>query len=135
MSELKERDARELILNNHYWPNEESMKVYLKAEADKVIAEKDEKIDELEERIDELQKATDSAWSKVNAMYDELRHHKYKRCLDKAEICCEKKENCYNQALRKYSKDEADYLVRKSEFWQDWEFRWIKLAEKFKEVK
>lgn len=61
--------------------------VYLKSEADKVIAEKDEKIDELEERINELQKATDSAWSKVNAMYDELCHHKYKRCLNIAKRC------------------------------------------------
>lgn len=65
----------------------------------------------------------------------EIRHQKYKRCLDKAEICCEKKENCYNRALRKYSKDEADYLVRKSDFWQDWELRWLKIAEQFKETK
>ncbi|SHL41394.1 hypothetical protein SAMN05720470_10818 [Fibrobacter sp. UWOV1] len=40
MSELKERDARELVINNlAYCPNEESMRVYLKYEADKVIAE------------------------------------------------------------------------------------------------
>lgn len=66
---------------------------------------------------------------------EEYDKQKYKRCLANAEICCEKKENCYNRALRKYSKDEADYLIRKSDFWQDWEFRWLKLAEKFKEVK
>lgn len=46
MSELKEIDARELVVNNHYWPNEESMRVYLKSEADEVIstikAERDE---------------------------------------------------------------------------------------------
>lgn len=64
-----------------------------------------------------------------------IAHYKHKRCLDNAEICCEKKENCYNRALRKYSKDEADYLVRKSNFWQDWEFRWLKIADKFKEAK
>lgn len=65
-------------------------------------------------------------------MKNELNWNKYKRCLDNAELCCEKKENCYNRALRKYSKDEADYLARKSEFWQDWEFCWLKIAEKFK---
>ena len=40
MSELKERDARELVINNFaYCPNEESMRVYLKYEADAVIKE------------------------------------------------------------------------------------------------
>lgn len=86
---------------------------YLKSEADKVIEEKDEIIDELKEHIDELQKATDSAWSKVNAIYDELRHQKYKRCLAMAQWCMD--------AECKTEKD-ADFLVR-------WEHRWLALAE------
>lgn len=77
----------------------------------------------------------EGCWVLKSAADKEIRHHKYKRCLDNAEICCEKKEKCYNRALRKYSKDEADYLARKSDFWQDWEFRWLKIAEQFKEAK
>lgn len=55
MSELKERDARELIINNHYRPNEETMRVYLKSEADNVIAEKDYEISKLKEQVSLLQ--------------------------------------------------------------------------------
>jgi hypothetical protein len=58
---------------------------------------------------------------------------KHKRCLKMAELCCERKENCYNIALRKYTKSEADSLVKKSEFWEEWEDTWIQLAHRFNE--
>lgn len=115
-------------------------KVYLKSEADNAITELKEKLKVQTSITEEAWKMKDvyhtSYAEAVKELYEknkQLRHQKYKRCLDKAEICCEKKENCYNRALRKYTKDEADYLARKSEFWQDWEFRWLKLADKFKE--
>ena len=92
--------------------------VYIKSEADKVIAEKDEKIEELEEHIDELQKATDSAWSKVNGMYDELRHHKYKRCLAMARWCNEK------WFVHNFAE-----IPTKLGFYDKWEKRWRELAE------
>lgn len=113
---------------HHELRHNEYAEFYLKFEADKVIAE-------LEERISDGDKDFEMANNQNERLLKIVRHHKYKRCLDMAEICCEKKENCYNRALRKYSKDEADYLVSKSEFWQDWEFRWIKIGEKFKEAK
>ena len=108
---------------------------YLKSEADKVIAEKNEKIDELEERVDELQKATDSAWSKVNAMYDELRRHKYRHCLNMAYKCvllCQKSKDLY-----RWAEDEnlEHHYNRKIEFFARWHNRWMELAEKFKEAK
>lgn len=110
---------------NDWWSYAFEDEVYLKSEADKVIAELKDKL-----------KHKSEEYANTCRFYEnELRHQKYKRCLDNAEICCEKKENCYNRALRKYSKDEADYLVRKSDFWQDWEFRWLKIVEKFKEAK
>ena len=93
-------------------------KFYLKSEADKVIADKDEAIDELEERIDELQKATDSAWSKVNVMYDELRHHKYRRCLDRSEYWAAVSYQCIDDKHRQ----QAERHHKK----------WLELAEKFK---
>ena len=88
---------------------------YNEKQVDAVLAENDEK-------IEELQKATDSAWSKVNAMYDELRHHKYKRCLAKAEWCNEKWADIAT-------------LYCKSVWYRKWQLRWLALAEKFKEAK
>ncbi len=114
----------------------EGKEVYLKSEADKVIAEKDAEIERVKRLNEKLHNELMClGGNTIIECYKSERHSDYKRCLAMAEICCEKKENCYNRALRKYSKDEADYLVRKSEFWQDWEFRWLKLAEKFKEAK
>lgn len=92
-------------------------KVYDKDEADKVIAEKDEEIDELKESIDQLQKATDSAWSKVNAMYDELRHNKHKRCLAMAKWCFDEGKGT-----------PTVYEVR-TFYWGRWGNIWLALAE------
>lgn len=114
------------------------------ADKDKVIADLEEshkmeveqlliEIAELKARIADGDRDFDWAEHQNEMLLQIVRHHKYKRCLENAEICCEKKENCYNRALRKYSKDEADYLVRKSDFWEDWEFRWLKIAEQFKD--
>ena len=110
---------------------------YLKSEADKVIAEKDEVIEEMEERIDELQKATDSAWSKVNEMYDELRHHKYKRCLAMARWCRMHDEFTQLESERLGLPQRTLFLEyrRKAMWWNKWQKRWLELAEKFKEAK
>lgn len=122
MSELKATTAQEIVQNEKDCDYMDELfggvkmpptQVYLKSEADKVLAEKDEKIEELEEHIDELQNATDSAWSKVNVYYDELSHSNRKRCLAMAQWCMD--------AECKTEKD-ADFLVR-------WEYRWLALAE------
>ena len=108
MSELKVyRDPKDGLAYREF---------YEKSEADKVIAEKDEEIDELKERNDELQKATDSAWSRVNAMYDELLHQKYKRCLAMVEML----------------EHICPITIRKAKWKGKWHMRWLELAEKFK---
>lgn len=109
----------------------EHTEFYIKSEADKVIAEKDEKIDELEERIDEIQKATDSAWSKVNSMYDELRHQKYKRSLDKAARC----GICAQFEHYKVIRFDNPFYLKRAKWLEKWRGRWIKIAEQFKEAK
>lgn len=111
------------------------IRAYEESEADKAIAEKDETIDVLKERNDGLQKATDSAWSKVNAMYDELRHHKYKRCLAMADKCvdlCHKAKDLY-----RWAEDEnlEHHYNHKIEFFARWHKRWLEIADKFKEAK
>ena len=67
-------------------------------------------------------------------VFNSEKHQKRKRCLAMAELCCERKENCYNIALRKYTKSEADLLVKKSEFWEEWEDTWVQLAYRFNET-
>lgn len=108
------------------------IKVVNKDDADKVIADKDEKIDELEEHIDELQKATDSAWSKVNAMYDELRHNKRKRCLTMARLCGKTVDHLNSEGYiyekESHTKELTD-CIRGTEFYDKWYHRWLALAE------
>ena len=125
MSELQTRFIDDTYVEYYNTGKHELAQIYLKSEADKVIAEKDEEIDELKESIDEFQKATDSAWSKVNAMYDELRHHKYKRCLAMARWCERKRMDAANYRIPR----------KKWEFYDKWHKRWLELAEKFKEEK
>ena len=103
-------------------------KVYLKSEADKVIAE-------LEERIAEVDKEFDFADHQNERLLKKLRHSKYKRCLDNAWLC-RKLSNAY--ALSAYTHRGwkiARYYDEKAEFYRKWRKRWQELAEKFKEAK
>lgn len=97
---------------------------YSKSEADKVIAEMDKKTIQLEALIENYNRIS-------REIIDNANHQKHKRCLVMAELCCERKENCYNIALRKYTKSEADFLVKKSKFWEEWEDTWVQLAYRF----
>jgi hypothetical protein len=120
---------------------------YKKSDADKLIADLEEShkkeveqllIEIVELKAQKAQAEDDCAYWKmregnaVNAMheteeyamqlYNELRHHKYKRCLAMAEWCNAK---WYDIATKYY----------KSVLYRKWELKWLKLAEKFKEVK
>ena len=95
--------------------------VYLKSEADKVIAELIEKNERLSD--DCLIKASNT----FREIEKEIRHHKYKRCLGIAAVCFEKS---YSTTLVKYDK-ESGYRLN---FYDWWGKRWLELAEKFKEA-
>lgn len=108
--------------------------VYLKSEADKVIAELEEshkkEVGQLLIEIDELKKACKDKDDFCAHMLKENRHNKYKRCLDKADLCD-----------ARYDKDDAkvngcgaswDYESKEMEFWERWRWRWLKIADKFK---
>ena len=132
-------------LNTYYIPTRSgnSCLCYLKSEADKVIADLEEshkmEVGQLLMEIAELKKQVRDYAQGLYVIQakaeKEARHHKYKRCLAMAELCCERKENCYNIALRKYTKSEADFLVKKSEFWEEWEDTWTQLAYRFNGAK
>lgn len=133
MSELKERDARELVINNHYCPSDEGMRVYLKSEADKVIADLEEshkmEVEQLLMETVELKKekeyTIECTTEVINAQEREIRHQKYRRCLAMYHYCAIK-------AL--YELDLKGNDV-KWKWYSKWMHKWFKLAEKFKEAK
>lgn len=143
MSELKARRIGQLMSETGRCDTE----VYLKSEADKVIAEKDEEIynikysrdewakacnqkdkeiAELEKRIDDGDKDFEMANNQNERLLKIVRHQKYKRCLAMARWCDTQVE-WYNSLNEDYS------------FWLElyvkWHNRWLELAERFKEAK
>lgn len=105
-------------------------KVYLKSEADKVIADKDKKIAELEVDYKEAcyyLQTTDLIKDEQLAV---IRRHKYKWCLAMADMC-----------KARYDEEDAringrgaswDYISNEMKYWERWSKRWLELAEKFK---
>lgn len=78
-------------------PQDMPYAVYLKREADKVIAEKDAEIARLKEQVSEERSAKVDYKISANDLSDglkkayvEINHHTYKRCLDKAKWCDER---------------------------------------------
>ena len=117
-------------------------KVYLKPEADKMIAEKDAEIAQLQAMLEERNKQVGEMKKACNDKDDwclhtlkENRHHKYKRCLAMADKCvdlCHKSKDLY-----RWADDEnlEHHYNHKIEFFARWHNRWLELAEQFKEAK
>lgn len=101
--------------------------VYLKYEADEVIAELEKEVEQL--LILNCEQAY-AANRLRDSMEQALRHHKYKRCLDKAELC----EAMYDKEDAKVNGCGAswEYISKEMKYWERWRWRWEALAEKFK---
>jgi hypothetical protein len=123
--------------------------VYLKSEADKVIAEL---------KAQKAQAEDDCAYWKmsegnaVNAtheteeyamqLYKELRHQKFKRCLAMAKWCEDKIDTIKNGYMVSSINTQHGVMTTcppecnpKFSFNSRWHERWLELAEKFKEAK
>lgn len=103
--------------------------VYRKSEVDKLIAELKKEKEYIIESTTEV----------INAQEREIRHHKYKRCLDKAERC-EVTARFYGNSVSKVlNRDITDpkrqKVFRRLRHYQKWNKRWLEIAEQFKEVK
>ena len=96
-----------------------SEKVYLKSEADKVITKLKEKL---------VEQATLRAWAEL-----QLRRQKYKRCLAKAEECHALYDKYSMLAADDTNWEEEDYYFARWRFFEKWKYKWLELAEKFKE--
>lgn len=73
----------------------------------------------------EISDITDGFCDSTHTHIEELRHQKYKRCLDKAELCKSKRIDAANYRITR----------EKWEFYDKWHKRWLELAKKFKEGK
>ena len=136
MSELKAWTAQEIANSekNFLMP---PIKVYLKSEADKVIAEKDKEIQRLENLCASYRHDCDNlAIREANALKEigrdnrVIRHQKHKLCLAMAKMCDEVMMSC---ELRGYTV--LRIWANKHEWAMRWKYRWLELSEKFKEEK
>ena len=120
MSELKSHDLVDI--------QDYRGEVYLKSEADKVIAELEDELQAANEQIENLINSASSIMLFQDRVNDnkcaEFRHHKYKRCLAMAKLCNEK------WLVHNFAE-----IPTKLGFYDRWEKRWLELAEKFKEAK
>lgn len=95
------------------------------------LAEKDKEIAELEERIADGDKDFEMVNNQNERLIKTVLHHKHKRCLAIAMWCAA--EFIVNQNNYKV------FQTHRSKFriglFQKWYFRWLAIAEKFKEAK
>lgn len=117
-------------------PQDMQYAVYLRREADKVIAELEEshkkEVGQLLMAIVELKKekeyVVEQTAEVINGQERELRHYKYKRCLAMARIALDD-WHLHNSF---YAMGHQEFEKRKCEFYEKLRNRWLKIAEKFK---
>ena len=110
---------------------------YRKSKADKVISGKDKEIQRLEKLCenyrcdcDNLAIMTDKLKKAGRSLRQNMNHQKYRRCLAMAKMCDEVMMSC---ELRGYTV--LRIWANKHEWAMRWKYRWLELAEKFKEAK
>ena len=121
MSELKAHNINDLSLHDIA-----NCEFYLKSEADKFIALLKDKANYNEYAY----KHKSEELADTCRFYEnELRHHKYKRCLAMARIA----QDDWHLHNSFYAMGHQEFEKRKCEFYEKWRNRWFKIAEKFKD--
>lgn len=128
MSELKAKHVVDVYDEYSANPYKENQ-VYLKSEADKVIAN-------LKNEIEEQKRLRDMALASVPNVLKVMKiiqHHKYKRCLAMAMWCHNQREIYERDSYDWELEDDAkDSLRNKANIMRKWRKRWLKISEKFK---
>lgn len=116
--------------------NGKFIRAYEKTEADKVITEKDKEIQRLENlcesyRIDcdNIAIRESNAYKEIERADKKLRHQKYKRCLAMARWC----ETKFAYYLASCDRYDNKYVNKKAGHFYKWKYKWLELAERFKE--
>lgn len=106
---------------------------YLKSEADAVIAEKDKEIADLIEKNKRLaHKDIIMASETIKDVFKELRHQKYKRCLDKAKWCYSMDCRMLDEASDNGTFFKESWCWKRASWYGKWKRKWLELAEQFK---
>lgn len=115
MSELKARFIDDTYFEYYKTGKHDLAQVYLKSEADKVIAEKDMAI----------------VYAQALVLKDIklIAHHKYKRCMAMAKWCEIGAQFQHNIVMQ----FDNPFYIKRAEWLEKWRNRWRKLAEQFKE--
>lgn len=122
---LKVIRPRELVIaGKHNEP------VYLKSEADAVIAEKDAKILALDAEVFKQKHHAKLFLDERNYAETQLRHHNYHRCLDMARLC--ESEEKRLEAISPIFDTDKECWEYNSDYWGNWHDCWLELAEKYK---
>jgi hypothetical protein len=164
MSELKATTAQEIVRNEKDCDYMDELfggvkmpptQVYLKSEADAFIADLEESHKKEVEQLlieivrlkDKLQNVSELLKETRYCLIDSqklhkrcadnavnvIRHHKYKRCLDNAKMCRLEQERIELIENQDITDDDFNKLAKG--FYKKWHKRWLKIAEKFKDVK
>ncbi len=128
MSELKAKGVDDVYLEYFNTGKHDLAQVYLKSEADKVIADKDAKILALDAEVAKQKHHAKLFFDERNYAEARLRHHKYHRCLDMAAWCKAEAD----AAFLRYNWDSGRYAA--VDFYEKWHKRWLEIATKFKEA-
>ena len=141
MNELKATTAQEIVRNEKDCDYMDELfggvkmpptQVYLKSEADKVIAKLKEKH---KTDVKELLCLIRDKDNNFNRAFDseekELRHQKYKRCLTMVRCCMENNHTLSQVTLNEIT-NHLQWLFNVN-FFVKWAARWSKIAEQFKE--
>lgn len=118
MSELKAFNCVDSDLQEFCEPR----LVYLKSEADKVIAKLEEKLDTTEKLLNKALDCISNGKNHMMSLARKNNHANYKRCLAMAKLC-------------QWKMGVFIYKKEKNELYYRWYKRYLAIAEKFKEAK
>ena len=111
--------------------------VYIKSDADKVIADLEESHKKEVSQLLILNREQANAANRLrDSMEQVIRHQKYKRCLNEAKNCQLRLER-YERYLDEFNCNSStiDRWRFLNHLYEKWCKRWLELAEKFKEAK
>ena len=131
MRELKTKHVIDVYEAYAKTGDDDAAQVYIKAEADKVIADLEESHKKEVGQLLILNREQANASNRLrDSMEQALRHHKHKRCLAMARWCDEVMMSC---ELRGYAVHRI--WANKHQWAMRWKYKWLEIAEKFKEAK
>lgn len=146
MSELKDYDIMDIeAMDDERLEKSESGKiqvtrVYIKSEADKVIADLKQKMKQQDVLLGKALNTISESHKHVVSLARKCNHANNKRCLAMADFCESQYDYCNAVGngfwlVRGDIETRDKYRKKADNFWWKWHKRWLELAEQFKDAK